>query len=181
MLIHKSSARNTLVPSSYLLFGLTGIFLIGALSLAITNFLTPRSDASAAFSAPADFQTYRDSQYNFSIAYPTGWQVTEQTEGMLSLAAPTTGGQVDVIAYDLDSEMSARSFALSKSASAQDSTFTDLKVGGYDAVALQAQSASTSASPYSSVYLTVGKHGYVIAGSASAQQFSQILNSFQAQ
>ncbi len=207
MLIQKSNVRHKVVPSIYLFVGLAVLLLLAALALFISN----QSGSQPATSGESGYKTYRNQTQGYSISLPADWQTVEQNEqGVLSASAPFTkpddnqGGtnfsrkklldgttatvaptfsKVDVVAYNLESALTAREFLLAKSNFAPDAKITSLTVGGKDAVRVEVQTAKTmnytEEMIYTSVYITSGNRGYIIAGYGSTALFNHIIGSFQ--
>ncbi len=208
MLAHKSvsHSRSRTISSFYLFMALAALLIM--LALALPGAFKTTSDTPT---VENNFKTYSNSRYGYSIAYPINWQIVDQAgQGVFtaasSIAQDQQGGtnfsqrqllqasataspiynfsKVDVVAYDLESELSAHDFLLAKSSMAPEGRLTDVKVAGRDALKLQVQPGAVLENHqdgvlYTTVFVTSGKHGYIIAGFAAASVFDHILESFQ--
>jgi len=209
MIAHKPVSPTRTVSSFYLFLALALAMVL--MALALSGVFTPAQ--SATISAETQFQTYRNTQYNYSIAYPANWQVIDQSKFGVFTAASTIvnneerGGtnfsqrklldgtytqvaipnfsKIDVLAFDLDSEMSVSDFLMAKSTTTPEGSLTSLKVAGHDALKIEVQPGQIlenhldNVTTYISVFVTNGKRGYIISGSATTAVFDRILNSFQ--
>lgn len=104
-------------------------------------------------------------------------------EGTAITAAPSFS-KIDVISFPLEAEMSVEDFLLAKSNTAPQGEITNIKVAGKDAIRVAVQTGQalphhSDNQTYTSVFLTHGKTGYIVAGFASADVLEQILTSFQ--
>ncbi len=199
MTIHKISLRNQTIPTIFLFVALAAVLFGSALTLVLVNLLTGHAGGPVSVENKTSFLTYRNPDFNYQISYPSDWKVLEKQNGVFTVASSATapevaqGGsqglnlnlsKIDVIAYELDSNLSAQDFMLSQTSNTNGQAST-IMVGGYKAVKMETQLAEaldnhTDNMIYTSVFVTVGNHGFIIAGFAPASQFNQILDSFHA-
>ncbi len=194
------------MSSFYLFMGLATVLLL--LAVALSGVFNPVG-AEAPASQP-QFKTYSNPRYGYSITYPANWQVIDQAGfGVFTAASSATteverggpqlasknvtnGGvsvfnfnKIDVVAYNLDTELNVHDFWLAKSVSTPEGSVSNLKVSGQDALKVSVQPSQVLESHqdsqiYNSIFVTVGKRGYIISGVASPTVFDYILNSFRA-
>jgi hypothetical protein len=210
MIAHKSVSQTRTVSSFYLFLVLAAVMLL--LALFLSGLFVPAQ--SATMSGELQFQTYRNNNYGYSIAYPASWQVIDQSQfGVFSASSTLVtneerGGtnfsqrqslegiptpisyfsfsKIDVLVYNLESEMSAADFLRAKSSTTPEGSLTSIKLGNLDAIKVSIQPGQVLenhqdiSTSYVSVFVTNGKHGYIIAGSAEPAVLDRILNSFQA-
>lgn len=157
------------------------------------------------------YQTFYSPHYGYSIQYPAGWQVADQTGmGVFSATskqetrdeqggtnfsqrkllnpteiAPAAGfSKIDVVADELESEMSAQDYLLARLGPMPQGKITTLTIGGKAAVRIDVQSAAVldnhtdNTTVYSNFYVTNGHYGYIVAGFASPSVLDHIINSF---
>jgi hypothetical protein len=206
MLAQKTGSRNGGLS------GISFVLII-VLALALFIVALPRLivSTSPTTSTGDGFTTYHNSDYHYSISYPVDWQIVppasgsnaltlasqvakpEQAGGRYSLksldrATPSSTSslnfsKVDIIAYELESNLSAIDFLASKSRGAVDGQISNLKVAGQDAIMVEVQTARALAQReenllYRSVFVTKGNYGYILAGFADDATFDRILQSF---
>ncbi len=100
-------------------------------------------------------------------------------------AVPSNGlSKLDVLAYELESPLTSQEFMLAKSSVAPEGVITQLTIAGLKAVRVDSSTAlvlqhTNENVNYSSIFLSSGKTGYIIAGYASPQDLNAILQSFQ--
>lgn len=208
MIAQNSATKTRTISSSYLFVGLAAFLMI--LAAVIAGAFSPVTSSST--STQNQFRTYTNNHYGYTIAYPTSWKVIDQPGDEVFTAASSVtsnderGGtnfsqrklldsastpaavfnfsKVDVVAFDLDSEMSAHDFLLAKTTTSPEGAITDLKVAGRDAVKVEVQPGQVlenhqDVATYTSVFVTSGKRGYIIAGFAAPSVFNHIIDSFQ--
>lgn len=208
MIAQNSATKTRTISSFYLFAGLAVILVVLAVILA--GAFSPVTSSST--STQNQFRTYTNNHYGYTIAYPTSWKVIDQPgdevftaassvtsnderggtnfsqrkllEGVTTPTVAFNFSKVDVVAYDLDSQMSAHDFLLAKTTTAPEGAITDLKVAGQDAVKVEVQPGQVLENhqdvvTYTSVFVTSGKRGFIIAGFASPSVFNHIIESFQ--
>ncbi|HEX2910236.1 MAG TPA: hypothetical protein VH186_05465 [Chloroflexia bacterium] len=207
MIAHKSSIGR----SNYINFILA--VSVGLLGVALLAFISGGFTSHESSSSPSKTQTFRNPVFHYSLSFPAEWKVVDQgSAGVFSAASSTVfadeqqGGtnfslrklsgsatppatavnfnKVDVVAYPLETEMTAGEFLMAKSGIAPDGSINNIKVAGKDAIkveVLRGQAGEVGAEnlTYTTVYLTNGTIGYIIAGFGKPSVFSDILASFQ--
>ena len=203
MLVHNTRPRNFYISTPTL-------WLISALSLLV--FVAVYSgvfNAAPVASSNNHYQTFYSPHYGYSIDYPADWQIVDQTGmGVFSATSrqqarseqggtnfsqrkllnpdetvPAAGfSKIDVVADELESEMSAQAYMLAKVGPLPLGKVTTLQIGGKEAVRIDVQSSAalgnhTDTTVYSNFYVTNGHYGYIIAGFAGPAVLDHIINS----
>ncbi|NWJ47785.1 MAG: hypothetical protein HXX08_18180 [Chloroflexi bacterium] len=93
--------------------------------------------------------------------------------------------KIDVLSYAVESGANVRDFVTAHAPYGTTGNFTEETVDGVTALRLDVNMAEATAGHemskiYTSVYLTKGNRGYIIAGFASPDTFSKIVSSFKA-
>ncbi|MEI7556459.1 PsbP-related protein [Candidatus Chlorohelix sp.] len=93
--------------------------------------------------------------------------------------------KIDVLSYAVESGTNARDFLTARTSYGTSGNLTELTIDGVTALRLDVNMAGATAGHemskiYTSVYLTKNNRGYIIAGFASPNIFSNIVNSFKA-
>ncbi len=204
MLIHGVKSRNSF-PTLY--FVIFTFFALTALFLFVVNPFGNSSDNAASSSS---YSVYRSQQNRFVISYPTSWQISGGNEeaGVTTISsnvAPTTqeGGlidprgyranqtpadrfsKIDVLSFEVSAGTTALEFLTSRTNVALIGDASKITVDGVPAIRLDVDTGQvlknhTVSNVYTSVYLTKGNRGYIIAGFAHPEVLNQIINSFQA-
>ena len=197
MIAHSTRTRNS---SSLFLFLLLGLSLLTvAVIWARLTSLNPNSPAKF------DFQTYSNSKYHFVVSYPQNWQlqtatgeaniVTLSSFPVQSIAAggslhnaslPLNMSKIDILAYDVEVGTTAQNLleAQTGAVAAMQSSTSSFQFDGQKAIKVSVPTApnlldgNESNLTYTSIYVTNGTHGFIIAGYAAPALFDQIINSF---
>jgi len=114
----------------------------------------------------------------------TNFSQRKLLDGAATPTATFNFSKVDVVAYDLDAAMSSHDFLMAKTTTAPEGAITDLKVAGQDAVKVEVQPGQVlenhqDSVTYTSIFVTNGKRGFIIAGFAAPSVFNHIIESFQ--
>ncbi len=93
--------------------------------------------------------------------------------------------KIDVMSFDVANGTSALDFLMSRNRFGVTGEATKMTINGVDAIRVDVDVAKvlsnhTVSNPYTSVFLTKGNKGYIIAGFAPADTLNRILNSFKA-
>ena len=210
MVLHKFTLRHQPASSFYLFLALAGVLLTAALVLVLSNGLAARPATSVSTASQYHTYQNKDYAYfisypaNWQVVNPYGgvFSATSALKSddtarggtnfsqrkLLSDSTPTPAAalsKIDVIAYDLESPMTVQDFMTAKSSSVPEGRLTNLKLSGQPALRVETRLSEaldnhTDSLTYTSVFVTVGKHGYIISGVAASTLFDYILNSFQA-
>jgi hypothetical protein len=159
--------------------------------------------------AATQFKTIQNSQYGYAISIPGNWRVADNFGGTFSATSPFKGeilvggitregneisreispmpsngfSKIDVIAYELEYEISPRDLYLAKTIAGSTGVQREITVAGKTALLVETSTADalheTSNVKYMNVFVTNGNYGYLIAGFADSTTFESILNSFQ--
>lgn len=206
MLVHQTRTRHLNI-SSFSLFLALAVALI--LLAALFNGVFKSEQTTTTFTSR--YQTFHSPHYGYSIAYPADWLIVDQTgQGVFTATSkqqprpeqggtnfsqrkllnpaeetvPATGfSKIDVIAYELETDLSAQDFLLAKVGPRPQGKISQLQLDGKNAVRIDVQPSTaldnhTDTTTYSNVYITNGRYGYIIAGFASPAVFNHIINSF---
>jgi len=204
MLIHGVKSRNSF-PALYIV--LFTFFVLTAVAILVVHPFGTSGDSSGAASS---YAIYRSQQNHFLISYPTNWQVSGGNEeaGVTTIAsnvAPSTqeGGlidprsyrvsqtpadkfsKIDVLSFEVSSGTTALEFLTSRTNVGLIGEASKITVDSVSAIRLDVDTGEvlknhTVSNIYTSVYLTKGNRGYIIAGFAPPEVLDQIINSFQA-
>jgi hypothetical protein len=204
LLVQHTRARHLNISNFSLFLALAvALLLLAALYTGIFNVQPPTTSTDR-------YQTFYSPHYGYSIAYPTDWQIVDQTgQGVFSATSkqqpqPDQGGtnfsqrklltpaeetapaagfsKIDVIAYELDTNLGAQDFMLARVGPMPQGKLSQLQLDGKDAVRIDVVSSAVldnhlDSTTYSNVYITNGHYGYIIAGFASPSVFNHIINS----
>jgi len=207
MLAHKTRPRTG--PFSGISLFLLVIFGLAFLTLVLPRFMNASEQAVASVDG---YSTYRNDNYHYSVSYPSNWQIAgavpntsvttiasriaqpEQAGGRYSLkalnqATPSTVSannfaKLDIVAYQLEENITAREFMATRSNSPLDGKITSVKVAGQDALMIEVQTAAGLTQReenllYKSIFVTKGNYAFIIGGFADLNTFNHILQSFQ--
>ncbi len=203
MLAHNTRTRNLYISTPTL-------WLITAFSLLLfAAVYSGFFNSAPVSSSTGHYQTFYSPHYGYSIDYPADWQVIDQTGlGVFSATSkrqskPEQGGtnfsqrkllnpaetapaagfsKIDVVADELEDEMSAQAYMVAKVGPMPQGKVTTLQINGKDAVRIDVQSSAalenhTDTTVYSNFYVTNGHYGFIIAGFASPAVLDHIINS----
>lgn len=169
MLVHKTRPRSGISTGVqlYILGGLGAAFiLITALNLFKS---TP-----AAMTGNEPFLTYSNSDFHYSLSYPSDWKVVPggANSGVTTIASRVTSpdstgahysvkginqsqkpassnqdfSKVDIIPFELEEPMTAQQFLQAKSSGAVEGRISPVKITGLDALMVEVQTAESPAS-----------------------------------
>lgn len=204
MLVQNTRTRQLNISNRSLFLVLAiGLLLLAALYSGVFN--PPQTVTSS-----PHYQTFYSPHYGYSIDYPADWQIVDQTGlGVFSATSkqqsqPVQGGtnfsqrkmlnpteetvpaagfsKIDVVAYELDSDLSAQDFMLAKVGPMPQGKVSSLQLAGKDAFRIDVQTSAVldnhfDNTTYTNVYVTNGHYGYIIAGFASPGVLNHIINS----
>lgn len=198
MIAHNTRSRSS---SSLYVFVIFGLILL-SVAFVFTRLAVSTSDTTTSIAKP-NLQTYQNTRYGFSMGYPHDWQVmTAPNDGNVftfsSFAPQTaTGGtgtiasnvpsefsKVDVVAYDIDNGTTAQNLENQSTGFVMEGQVTNIAVDGQDAIKIdeplssQLVHGNESSLNYTSIFVTKGTHGFIIAGFAEPSVFNQIISSF---
>jgi hypothetical protein len=177
------------------------VFLIGVLLALRTINLNQKVNTGGSSS----FQLYQNSRYHFSIKVPQSWQVqTAATDADIvtlssyqmqmqgaggnifnSSALPLSMSKIDIMMYDVDAGTTAQDLMSMQTGAinAEQANLNSLNLDGQAALKMSVPTAANllegneSSATYTTLYITKGNHGYIIAGYAAPTIFDQIVNS----
>jgi hypothetical protein len=209
MLVQKSGAAKGKLSNTglYIVLVLLAVLATGTVTgwYGIPRLVGKLSEGTAA----NQVKTIQNSQYGYAISIPGNWRVADNFGGTFSATSPFKGevlvggitregnelsreispmpsngfSKVDVIAYELEYEISPRDLYLAKTIAGSTGVQREISVAGKSALLVETSTADalheTANVKYMNVFVTNGKYGYLIAGFAESATFESILNSFQ--
>jgi hypothetical protein len=154
----------------------------------------------------SSFQLYQNSRYHFSIRFPQNWQVQTATTDadIVTLSSyqmqiqgaggnmllnnsvlPLAMSKIDIMMYDVDAGTTAQDLMSMQTGAvnAEQANLNTWNLGGQAALKMSVPTAANllegneSSATYTTLYITKGNHGYIIAGYAEPAIFDQIVNS----
>lgn len=203
MIAHNTRPRN---PSSLYLFIIFGVVLLTAAFIFVRLSASLQDNTISA--AKPKLQTYQSSRYGFSIGYPHNWQVFSAPTGgnvftfssfalqtqvggaglsgqsTTTAAVPSQFSKIDVVAYDVTAGTTAQNLESQSTGFVMEGAVTDIAVDGQDAIKIdeplsnQLVMGNESSLNYTSIFVTKGTRGFIIAGYAEPSLFNQIISSF---
>lgn len=204
MLVHNTRSRHLNISNFPLFLALvTCLAVLAALNTGIFNsqsvtptanryqtFYSPHYGYSIAY--PADWEIVDQTGHGVFTAtskrQPNPVQGGTNFSNQLLLnpveeTVPAFGfSKIDVIAYELEDALTSQEFLLAKVGTVLQGKLTSLTLAGKEAVRIDVRSSAvlenhTDTTVYSSLYVTNGRYGYIIAGFASPTVFNHIINS----
>ncbi len=197
MIAHTTRTRSS---SSLFLFLLLGLSLL-TIAVIWARLVSLNSNSST----KPDFQTYSNSKYHFAVSYPQNWQlqtasdeaniVTLSSFAMQSAAdggslhharLPLNMSKIDILAYEVEAGTTAPNLLEMQTGAvaAMQASTSSFQLDGQTALKVAVPTApnlldgNESNLTYTSIYVTNGTHGFIIAGYAAPALFDQIINSF---
>lgn len=187
------------------------LFLVLAVSLILlATFYSGFFNSEQTIISDPHYQTFYSPHYSYSVDYPADWHIVDQTGlGVFSATSklqssrvqggtnfsqrqllkpseeiiPVAGfSKIDVVAYELETDLSAQDFMLAKVGPMPQGEVSSLQLAGKDAFRIDVQTSAALANhtnniTYTNVYVTNGHYGYIIAGFASPGVLTHIINS----
>jgi hypothetical protein len=199
MVAHNFKPRSSANIQLGVIVGL--VLLIGVLLALRTINLNQKVNTGGS----SNFQLYQNSRYHFSIMVPQNWQVQTATTdaGIVTLssyqmqiqgaggnmfsssALPLSMSKIDIMMYDVDAGTTAQDLMSMQTGAinAEQANLNTLSLDGQAALKMSVPTAANllegneSSATYTTLYVTKGNHGYIIAGYAEPAIFDQIVNS----